>query len=99
MELLASILSWILDRILLPVRKALGNRGCFLVSIVAAIVLVGLLPTYYLQRQGEDWKTWLILGPFARVVVVVMVTATFGLARGPKSQTDETALGEGHGDR
>jgi hypothetical protein len=98
-DLLAPILSWMLDRIIPTVRKALGNRGCFLASMVAAIVLVGLLPAYYLQGQGEDWRMWLILGRLATVVVVVMVTATYGLARGSGSETDETALGEGHGDQ
>ena len=99
MDLLAPILSWILDRIITTMRRTLGNRGCFLASIVAAIVLVGFLSAYYLHGQGEDWRTWLVVGPLATVVLVVMVTATYGLARGSKSKTDETPLGEVLGDQ
>jgi hypothetical protein len=36
---------------------------------------------YLVYRQGGDWTAWLVIGPIATVLVVVMVTVTYGLAR------------------
>ena len=98
-DILGYVFGWILDATVPLMRIAWGNRGCLLASIVMTIILVGLVPAYLLHRQGEDWQTWLILGPLATVIVVVMVTTTYGLARGSRPGTDGTGLEEYLGDQ
>ncbi|MGD8465359.1 MAG: zinc ribbon domain-containing protein [Anaerolineae bacterium] len=98
-DILGYVFGWILNATVPTVRRAWGNRGCLLASVVTAVVLVGLVSAYVLYQQGEDWKTWLILGPLTTVRVLVMVTTTYGLARGSRSETEGTALEERFADQ
>ncbi len=59
-ELLVIAFSWIMDRTIPAFRRAWGNRGCFVASVVAVVVLVWLVAPSFLERQGEDWRALLI---------------------------------------
>lgn len=61
-------------------------------SVLAVAILVWFLPGYLLHRQGEDWKAWFIVGPFATLVIVVMITVTYGLAAGSRGERNEQAV-------
>jgi hypothetical protein len=88
-EILAYILSWILDKTVPQARQTMGNRGCLLMAIVTAILLAGILPANYLYDRGEDWKTILIFGPLATILLLAMITTTFGIGRKPVVETEE----------
>jgi hypothetical protein len=88
-ELLGYVFSWILDISIPPIRKVLGNWGCFLVSVLVAGSLVWFLPAYVLRGHSDNWKAWLVVGPLATVALVVMVTSTYGLMKGARVKGDE----------
>jgi tetratricopeptide (TPR) repeat protein len=50
-------------------------------SILVVGVVVWFLPAYVLGWSGGDWKAWLVVGPLATVVVVIMVAGSYGLSR------------------
>ena len=88
MEILGYVLSKFLDVIVYDLRAILGNWGCLMVSILAAGVLFWFVPAYVLDLQGDDWKTWLVVGPLTTIVVVIMVSGTYGLTREARSKGD-----------
>jgi tetratricopeptide (TPR) repeat protein len=62
------------------------------VGMVVAI-LVWFLPAFLFHCRGEDWRAWLIVGPFATLVIVVMITVvTYGLAAGSRRGREEMLL-------
>jgi tetratricopeptide (TPR) repeat protein len=61
------------------------------VGMVVAI-LVWFLPAFLFHGRGEDWRAWLIVGPFATLVIVVMITVTYGLAASSRRDRDEMPL-------
>jgi tetratricopeptide (TPR) repeat protein len=91
-ELLGYVFSWILDISIPPIRKVLGNWGCFLASVLVAGSLVWFLPAYVLRGDSDDWKAWLVVGPLATVALVVMITSTYDLMKGSRVKGDEQAL-------
>jgi hypothetical protein len=102
-ELLGYVFSWILNISIPPIRKVLGNWGCFLVSVLVAGSLVWFLPAYVLRGHSDDWRAWLIVGPLATVALVVMITSTYGLMKESRLKEDEqTAIthpeGQAHED-
>ncbi len=91
-ELLGYVFSWILDIVIPPIRKVWGNWGCFLASVLVAGSLVWFLPAYVLRGHSDDWKAWLVVGPLATVVLVVMIASTYGLMKGSRLKGDEQAV-------
>jgi len=88
-DLLGYVFSWILDISIPPIRKMLGNWGCFLVSVLVAGSLAWFLPAYVLWGHSDDWKAWLVVGPLATVALVVMITSTYSLTKGSGVKGDE----------
>jgi tetratricopeptide (TPR) repeat protein len=91
-ELLVYLLSRVADETVPGVRSAWGNWGCFMAAVLAVAILVWFLPAYLFHRQGEDWRAWLIVGPLATLLIVVMITVTFGLAAGSRGESNEQAV-------
>jgi tetratricopeptide (TPR) repeat protein len=91
-ELLSYILSRVADEAVPGIRSAWGNWGCLMASVLVVAVLVWFLPAYLFHSRGEDWRAWLIVGPFATLVIVVMITVTYGLAAGSRRDRDEMPL-------
>jgi ribosomal protein L40E len=98
-DILGYVLSAILDSTVPGLRALWGNWGCLMVSILAAGILFWFLPAYVLDLPGDDWKTWIIVGPLATIAVVVMVAGTYGLTRGAGSKRDEPESGEDPGEQ
>ena len=91
-ELFGYALSWLMDHIIPDLRASLGNWGCLMASILIVGVVVWFLPAYVLGWSGGDWKAWLVVGPLATIVVVIMVAGTYGLGqRSRKEVTEERA--------
>ena len=88
-EVLGYVFSWILNISIPPIRKVLGNWGCFLMSVLVAGSLVWFLLAYVLRGQSDDWKAWLVVGPLATVALIVMITSTYGLMKGSRLKGDE----------
>ncbi|MFC2046100.1 hypothetical protein ACFLTC_01085 [Chloroflexota bacterium] len=89
MELvIAYILSSVAEKIVPAIRSKWGDWGCFMAALLAVAILVWFLPAYLFHRQGEDWRAWLIVGPLATLLIVVMITVTFGLATGSGGEGD-----------
>lgn len=88
-DLLGYVFSWILDIIIPDARRVLGNWGCFLTAVLVAGILVWFLPAYVLLGETDEWKAWLVVGPLATISLIVMISSTYGLARGPRSRTRE----------
>jgi len=91
-ELLSYIFSRVADETVPDVRKAWGNWGCLMASVLVVAILVWFLPAFLFHSRGEDWRAWLIVGPFATLVIVVMITVTYGLAAGSRRDLDEMPL-------
>ena len=98
-EILGYVLSKFLDVLVPDLRAILGNWGCLMVSILAAGILFWFVPAYVLDLPGEDWKTWLVVGPLATIAVVIMIAGTYGLNRKGRMQSDEPASDGGPGDQ
>ena len=91
-ELLTYILSRVADEAVPGVRTALGNWSCLMASVLVVAILVWFLPALVFHNRGEDWRAWLIVGPFATLVIVVMITVTYGLAAGSRRGREEMLL-------
>jgi hypothetical protein len=95
-DILGYVLSKALDVVVPGLRASWGNWGCLMVSILAAGILFWFVPAYVLDLPGDDWKTWLVVGPLATIVVVIMVSGTYGLTRGRGAEGGEPAIGGGY---
>lgn len=91
-ELLTYILSRVADEAVPGIRTTLGKWGCLMASVLVVAILVWFLPALLFHSRGEDWRAWLIVGPFATLVIVVMITVTYGLATGSGQDRDKMLL-------
>ena len=85
-ELPSYVVSRVADDTVPSVRTAWGNWGCLMASVFVVAVLVWFLAAFLLHSRGEDWRAWLIVGPSATLVIVVMITVTYGLAAGSRRE-------------
>jgi hypothetical protein len=79
---LGRVLGWIMGGLIPDFRRAWGNPGCFVASVVAVVILVVWLFSSSEEAQGQDWRTLLVAVVLAVVALAGIGTAMYGLMPG-----------------